>query len=121
MKTPKIKILTPAEQMWKKIPLRDKRIIVKRYVKAGDSENIDWSRELSTLKNLWKKYPSLHFWLNYCLPFGNNKLNHLTWFYSEDGKVELERGWSLHHYDPNAVPETVPEPEPDPFMADLLK
>ncbi len=80
-------------------PTRDQRAaIVQRYLKPA--QNVNWPREMATLSRLWTAYPSLPFWLNYELPFGNGSLNMMTWFESIEGKEELTRAWLLFNYVP---------------------
>lgn len=86
--------------------------IIKRFLK--DTQNILWSRELPTLYRLFKKYPSAEFWENYNLPFGNNKLNHMSWFESVEGQIELPRAFMLFHYRPSEE-----ESDEKPFTLDI--
>jgi len=79
--------------------------ICRRFLKT--TQNIEWRREMPQFYNLWKQYPSLPFWQGYELPFGNNRLNHMSWFISVEGKAELERAWVLFNYHPV---QSVPPP-----------
>ena len=75
--------------------------IVRRYLKPD--QNIDWRREMPQMYSLYRRYPSVAFWTHYELPFGNGKLNHMSWFDSTEGKDELARAWMLFNYTPPAV------------------
>ncbi len=70
--------------------------MVRRYLKPD--QNIDWRREMPAFVELFKRYPSVEFWTHHELPF---KLNHMSWFTSIEGAVQLESDWSVFHYHPS--------------------
>jgi hypothetical protein len=88
--------------------------IIRRFLKPD--QNIDWRREMPAFRaregGLWYMYPSLAFWQGYELPFGNGKLNHMSWFLSVEGKAEMDRAWLLFNYNP-------PQPTPTPTQSTL--
>lgn len=95
--------------------------IIRRFLKTD--KNILWSREMPCFYRLWKRYPSRPFWERYELPFGNNKLNHMSWFESIEGEIELASAYPMFHWTPAAPspevtaasPEAAPPAETNPL------
>lgn len=67
------------------------RRVLDRYLKVPYS----FSKELPLFYRLFKRYPSLTFWMRHELGF---KLNSLLWFMGADGKARLAGDWATFHY-----------------------